>query len=318
MIKSKVTVIIPVYNGENTIARTLDSLISQTYEDWSALVADDGSTDGTLGILMDYKRRYPKHIDVITHRNIGQAETRNEAIVMADSEYIMFVDADDYVDVDYIESYVLKAEEGDYDCVVGGFRRETCKGKIVKEFEPKNKWTLYSNMVPWARIIKRFFLIKNDIRFLGVSIGEDSYFNFCIFSRTEKIGLICNKGYVWNLNDDSISFSKHKGFTVTDEVVRLLDSIVDVTAADDEFMYAWFVRYVVWYLLFSGRKAGYEEYLHTDKLLFDWLNEHSIKIKFPVKGVTNGETLKIRFCVGAYLLIRRLGLVKVFARMYAS
>lgn len=314
----KVTVVIPVYNGEKTISRTIDSILKQTYTDWDALIINDGSTDGTSKILDMYVNQYPEKIKAFSQTNIGQAETRNKSIHMTESTFLMFVDADDFIDCDYIENYVSAIESGDYDCVVGGFRRVNSKGKITKRFEPTSNWLMYSHMVPWARLFRRQFLIDNDIKFLDVSIGEDSYFNFKLISKTNKIKCIRNVGYVWFVNEDSISFSKHKGFTVTNEIFNLLDSISQIVDMDEPLVQAWFVRYVVWYLLFSGRKADRKMFLKADKDLFAWLHEHKIAIKFPVRGVTDGETLKIKITVGMYLVIKKTNLLGVFSKLYCN
>jgi len=175
---------------------------------------------------------------------------------------------------------------------------------------------MYSHMVPWARIFKRQFLLDNDIEFLNISIGEDSYFNFKVLCATDNIKCIDNMGYVWYVNNGSISFSRHKGFSVTDEIVTLLNSLAETLDMNDVLVQAWLVRYVVWYLLFSGKNTDRSDFICTDDKLFAWLKLHNVRLKFPVKGVTDGETLKIRFCVRAYLVIRRLGLLKIFAKLY--
>ena len=175
---------------------------------------------------------------------------------------------------------------------------------------------MYSHMVPWARIFKRQFLLDNGIEFLNISIGEDSYFNFKVLCATNNIKCIDNMGYVWYVNNDSISFSRHKGFSVTDEIVTLLNSLAEILDMNDVLVQAWLVRYVVWYLLFSGKNTDRSDFICTDDKLFAWLKLHNVRLKFPVKGVTDGETLKIRFCVWAYLVIRRLGLLKIFAKLY--
>lgn len=318
MCKFRVTVIIPVYNGEKTIPRTLDSLLRQTYTDWGVLVIDDGSTDETWKVINRYVNQYPSKISGYSQSNIGQAMTRNKAIHMSESEFLMFVDADDYIDSDYIEKYVNAIESGDYDCVIGGFRRVNSYGKVTKMFVPTSTWLMYSHMVPWARLFRRQFLIDNDIKFLDVSIGEDSYFNFMLISRTDKIKCIKNTGYVWYVNEESISFSKHKGFSVTDEILNLLNSIAEIVDMSDPLVQAWFVRYVVWYILFSGRGTDRKLFLRVDEELFDWLYSHKIRIKFPVHGITDGETFKIKIIIKMYLLIKKVKLLNVFAKIYCS
>lgn len=318
MCKFRVTVIIPVYNGEKTIQRTLDSLIRQTYTDWEALVIDDGSTDETWKVVNRYVNQYPSKISGYSQSNIGQAMTRNKAIHMTESEFLMFVDADDYIDSDYIEKYVNAIESGDYDCVIGGFRRVNSYGKVTKKFVPTSTWRMYSHMVPWARLFRRQFLIDNDIKFLDVSIGEDAYFNFMLISKTNKIKCIKNTGYVWYVNEESISFSKHKGFSVTDEILNLLNSIAEIVDMSDPLVQAWFVRYIVWYILFSGRGTERKLFLRVDEELFDWLDLHKIRIKFPVHGITDGETIKIKIIVKIYLLIKKAKLLNGFAKIYCG
>lgn len=316
--RGKVSVIIPVYNGEKTISKVLDSLISQTYKNWDVLVVNDGSTDKTLEVLAEYEMKFPDKITVSSHDNIGQAATRNKAILDVSGEYIMFVDADDYVDPDYIECYVAAIESGDYDCVVGGFRRENSHGRVTKQFIPSGKWLMYSHMVPWARLFKRQFLIVNDITFLNISIGEDAYFNFKLYNSTKKIKCIKNKGYVWYENRESISFKEHVGFPATSEIFILLNSLSDILDMSDELNQAWFVRYVVWYLLFSGRSATSREFIETDTDLFEWLKLQKVRLKFPVRGVTDDEILKIKSIVNIYLLLRKCGVIKLFANIYCK
>ena len=184
----KVTVILPVYNAEDYVERCLDSILNQTYTDYEIMVINDGSKDSSYEIIKKYEEKNPDKIIVINQENKGVARTRNESIKRADSKYIMFVDNDDYLDKDYIETYVKAIEKDDNDIVVGGFRRPNEKGEIVKKLELQNEeWSKFMIMTPWAKIYKRQYLIDNDIKFLETNIGEDNYFNLKAFVMTKKI-----------------------------------------------------------------------------------------------------------------------------------
>ena len=96
-----ISVIINVYNGEKFINKCLDSIINQTYKNLEILIINDGSTDGTLNIIKKYK---DKRIRVINNKkNIGLSLSRNVGIDNAKGEYLYFVDADDFIEIDTIE-----------------------------------------------------------------------------------------------------------------------------------------------------------------------------------------------------------------------
>lgn len=90
-----VSVIVPVYNRENYVGETLDSILQQTYKDIEIIAVNDGSTDNSLLVLKEYKEKYPGKIVIIDQQNQGQVKSRNNAIMQANGEYIAFLDSDD-------------------------------------------------------------------------------------------------------------------------------------------------------------------------------------------------------------------------------
>lgn len=97
-----ISVIIPVYNAANTLARCLDSVLSQTISPFEIITIDDGSTDSSLCILHEYASRYP-FIHVISQTNKGVSIARNRGIEASQCEWILFVDADDYLEATTLE-----------------------------------------------------------------------------------------------------------------------------------------------------------------------------------------------------------------------
>ena len=147
-----VTVIIPVYNSEKYIGKCIESVINQTYKNVKILLINDGSTDKSKEILGKYRSEY-ENIEVINQNNKGVAVTRNEAIMKVNTKYLMFIDNDDFIDSNYIETYINSAEENNYDIVMGGYRRVNCKGKIMfKEKLKDTPWSKYIILAPWAKI----------------------------------------------------------------------------------------------------------------------------------------------------------------------
>lgn len=93
----KVSVIVPVYNSEQELRDCLDSLVEQTEKDIEIIVIDDASTDNSPEIEAEYQKKYPNVKVYRNERNLGQSETRNRGIELAEGDYIAFLDSDDYV-----------------------------------------------------------------------------------------------------------------------------------------------------------------------------------------------------------------------------
>lgn len=90
-----VSIITPMYNSENFILKTIESVVNQTYSNWELLLVDDGSTDNTIQIVEDFKQKYTNIKLLQNSTNLGAAKSRNKGIFEAKGDYIAFLDADD-------------------------------------------------------------------------------------------------------------------------------------------------------------------------------------------------------------------------------
>lgn len=111
------SVIVPVYNGEETIGRCLDSLLNQHYDDMEILLINDGSTDGTDAICSQYEKMYSE-IHYFSKENGGVSSARNVGLKNAIGRYILFVDSDDYVSGNYFDALDRSLSESPADLVV--------------------------------------------------------------------------------------------------------------------------------------------------------------------------------------------------------
>ena len=98
------SVVIPAYNGERYFPATLESVIKQTTHDWEIVVVDDGSSDGTPGLLAGYAAKYPQIRIFRNEQNSGIAKTLNRGIREARGEWIVRLDSDDLFTTDYLET----------------------------------------------------------------------------------------------------------------------------------------------------------------------------------------------------------------------
>jgi hypothetical protein len=176
----KVSVIMPAYNAENFIRRSLDSLVGQTIGDGlEIIVVNDGSTDETWGVMQEYAQKYPALIQIYTKENGGQATARNMAIPFCTGEYVCCIDSDDYVASDMFEKmYDLAIKEqadmvvcDSYEDIGGNLRRITYKDYPDKRYVYIDGW-----VSPCNKIYKRSILMENDIRFPEGYIYEDTAF----------------------------------------------------------------------------------------------------------------------------------------------
>lgn len=117
-----VSIIVPVYNAEQTIGRCIESILNQTYTEFELLLVNDGSMDRSGFICDDYAARDAR-IRVIHKENTGVSDTRNTALSQARGTYLQFLDSDDWITPDATSSLVRAAESGSCDLVVSDFYR---------------------------------------------------------------------------------------------------------------------------------------------------------------------------------------------------
>ena len=116
-----VSIIIPIYNREQTLERCLCSIIRQTYPNLEIIAVDDGSTDHSRVILERYEKKDPR-LHVIYKKNSGVSESRNLGLQMAKGDFVQFVDADDWLTRD-ATSLLLQAMEPDTQLVISDYYR---------------------------------------------------------------------------------------------------------------------------------------------------------------------------------------------------
>lgn len=177
------SIIVPVYNSEKHLKRCINSILGQTIQNFELIAIDDGSSDNSAKILKVYSENNRK-IKVITQNNYGVSAARNIGIKYATGEYILFVDADDYIDKKLIEtlSFYLKNEDlafyNFFDNGVKNFIRlrtnELCNQKEALMLISGND--SFRGFV-WNKAFKRKIIIDNNIRFReNVHMCEDLCF----------------------------------------------------------------------------------------------------------------------------------------------
>ena len=194
----KISIVVPVYNVENYLSECLSSICSQTYTNLEIICVNDGSSDSSLQICQNFKKK-DHRITVLSQKNQGISVARNTGIKHVTSDFISFVDSDDYVDPRYVEVLynTLTKKSVDF-CYcrplaigtnfIQNMRFEQYfKTKMVSPTFPINPNNCSPNA--WGKLFKMDIVKQNDISFPVGLLHEDNYWNFvyCFFSKNYAI-----------------------------------------------------------------------------------------------------------------------------------
>ena len=312
-----VSIIVPIYNTEKYLKRCINSILSQSFKDFELLLIDDGSTDGSLQIMKEYEE-YDKRVRIFSNKNQGP---RNFGIDMAKSDYLMFIDSDDYIDQGYLADYYNAVSQSNVDIAIGGYKRVIGEKTTYTLRLKKGEFSKYVVTGPVCRIIKKEFLNDNNIQFLDTNSSEDVYFNLMIYNKTKKIKIIDNVGYNYFYNANSLSNTAHKGFKKDIRIIELLDLINVKDSYNLELNQYYIIRYIIWYLLYSGKTASSDDFIAEYKKLFGWL-ENNIpnykKNKYLSFFKLKEDPLKYRLIVNTFAILSKMNLIGIFSKIYCK
>ena len=239
-----ISIIIPIFNTAAYLARCIASVKSQTYTDWQLILVDDGSTDDSL-LLAHQAQAADKRIVVLRQQHSGQSAARNLGLRYAKGEFLAFVDSDDYLDPDYLQTLVSNI--GNFDVVQCGYRRVTPDGQVIKTDIPRQAYRLTSMC---CRIIRRSLLQKHNLWFEPHNIYEDVLMSVDLWTSSPKIKLIHYAGYNYLVNPHSTTSVTHD----TRPVFSQLRKRQDETRGCRNKAIVLYTRLRLWAHFFLGRK----------------------------------------------------------------
>lgn len=234
-----ISIIVPIYNGEKYIEDCIKSILLQEYQDWELLLIDNASTDHSLQICREFACKDDRIEVFQQHQNKGVSVARNLGIEKARGEYITFIDADDWVDKDYLERLLIVLQKKKADVVVCEYAKSydadrklfrniqerkldsdnlmmpkeegvgNCRLKIYNTEEYLEKYFLKGNTHCWGVLFDKDLL--DGIYFpKGISIGEDMLFLLEVVQNAKRIVVADYKGYFYYINE---SGAMNKAFT---------------------------------------------------------------------------------------------------------
>ncbi len=215
-----VSIIIPVYNASQFIARCLDSVIAQSHKNIEIICVNDGSTDNSEKILTQYAK-FDDRIKIITKENGGLSSARNAGLLQVTGDYILFVDADDYISSTTVEILYKNATTHNSDIVVFDYicgnpdlsntqhiTIKNCKELINSIFSIKflnaDTYKLFPPSA-WSKFYKTKFLNDKNIRFYNGLYYEDVPFWAEVYANANRMTYIPQPLYFYNTaNQNSI------------------------------------------------------------------------------------------------------------------
>lgn len=215
---AQISVIVPVYKVEPYLRRCVDSILAQTFTDFELILVDDGSPDN-CGVICDEYAAKDSRVHVIHQENGGLSAARNAGIDWAfahsDSEWISFVDSDDWVHVQYLEK-LFTAAENMHVCMSMCYLESTStfpEKKLIQIenphlWEPESVYALQyeSAVVAWGKLIRKHLFER--IRFPVGQINEDLCTTYKYFFTQPYIAVIESRLYYYFQRDNSIMHSK--------------------------------------------------------------------------------------------------------------
>lgn len=207
------TIIIPMYNAEMYIEKTLNCIIAQTYSPLQVIIINDGSTDTSLNICKSFQNKMA-YMEIYSTENRGVSHARNEGLKYAKGDYIFFIDSDDIILPDYIE---VMMGAGDEDYVRSGIRSTSPEGAesirilndttLTVEEHRKNFSNLFAEIPTfnvWGCKYKKTIIFENNIRFReDIHNGEDGLFNIDYLNSSQTIRTTSYVGYIYCKNSTS-------------------------------------------------------------------------------------------------------------------
>lgn len=226
-INSKISVIIPVYNVELWLRKCLDSLLNQTYSNIEIILIDDGSTDGSSEICDEYSKKDTR-IKAMHIKNSGQSVARNKGLDVAQGEYVLFIDSDDYLcDGEIIGKFINILKSSKCDFIYTSYCRfnDGNEAEITeilpiyltnKDVENKLGKNILVDLInknsfhhaPYLKVCRRDFILKNNLYFREGYYHEDAEWSFKIFYYAKKIVIYNEPWYMRRMRENSTITSK--------------------------------------------------------------------------------------------------------------
>ena len=242
MNNEKITVVVPIYNAEQFLEKCLKSIVEQTYQNLEIILVNDGSTDKSKEICERFNES-DERIILINKENGGVSSARNRGIEESTGKYIIFIDADDYIEKEMFETLAEDLFKNKVDISMCGFKTVDINGNILGESSPmENRYfdvktfrrnlfddRYYGDLV-WNKLFKLEIIKEHNIRFReDIHINENVLFmlDFSKYAFRYSYGNEILYNFLYNLNGQMHAKFNLKKVSVLSSYIRLLEYDLD-------------------------------------------------------------------------------------------
>lgn len=325
----KISVIIPVYNGEKYIQRCIDSVFNQTYSNVEIIVVNDGSTDNTENILKKYS-----NIVLVNKKNEGVSKARNTGLSLATGDYVYFCDADDYLEKDAFEALINEYDENDLlrfgHYVVNGEKKKEKKNTddvlalVDLTFDSKKLLEyLVSNKTEghlWNYLFKLSVIKDNKILFdEELFYQEDVMFllEYCL--KIKNVKVISNPYYNYCVNENSVTKNIESSIRNLSSIANLRYKILKLLKDSNNMnlsslLEQRFLNLQLSYVLDYREKLSKKEYVNVLKRIATANYEYYVEVlkepiskkwKIFINLLKNKRMHLFNFYIRLYLLFKK-------------
>lgn len=350
---NELSIVIPVYNGEQHIKKCYDTINKQTIKNLEIIFVNDGSTDNTANILQSLKE-VDDRIIVYNQQNKGVSAARNRGIDLCTKKYITFLDADDLIKVDFYET--LLKNIGDNDLIISNLLLERDNEFIEKEsvFEYNKTYTKKYiqkdilkhllciedlTLIPVVnKIYKREYIVSENIRFVeGICLEEDGIFNTMVLSKVNSLVFINYAGYFYINNEQSVTrnfieneiFEKNiikYNFNYLDYIDLKFSPLELKQFKSSRFIFA--LTFLIYKTLFSKKINDDEKYKYIHKIISNidsinasnnlhvyYIEKLSLFEKFVIKLIKNQSSFYIKLIISLFNILNSEKIIKFLRRI---
>lgn len=257
-----ISIIVPIYILETKLLeKCIDSLLNQTYKNIEIILVNDGTQLSNVDYIKSVCAKDPR-VQLIGEKNYGVSHARNKGMDYSKGKYITFVDADDYIAIDYCEKMLIASESYDADIVICGYNRTY--GNITEVINCKEEWGIISGKnflekvlnvqesvgFSHMKLIRRELIDQNEIKFdEKLTIAEDALFCMQLAKRAQRIVNVKEPLYNYLFNSNSVvrKYDVDYCLKITDSMKSASKYIKD-EYSDDENIVNGLNNYIVYHL----------------------------------------------------------------------
>lgn len=297
------SIVVPVYNYVEIIKANIDAILNQkTKYNYEVIIVDDGSTDGAGEVINKYENN--SKVKLIYQKNAGIGAARNTGINNAIGKYIMFVDCDDIVHDDIVETLLNKAYSNDYDMVMCAHDLSKEKNgqifDIIPNIYPKYNLMGYKNGdkimnlagLPWCKVYKRE--LWNNVRFFPGYWYEDTIIQFLIFTQCKNYAYISKIEYEYKWYEKNFSHVQGNSANIKTIdsywiLVEILEQYKKSNLPINEQLYTLVLRHISTY--YFGSINGLSEdiidalFVLAKELFIEYKPNHKVKLPYMLRQV---------------------------------